>query len=171
MPTVQDGYLRKILGKEEKVLLVVRQHGIFLFWHMFPWLAATVLIAGLTLALQIGTPDKPIMIALLVALAPLLVMWWQYATWDNHKYVMTNRRVLQMSGVLGKEVVDSLLDQINDVKTDQSLFGRIFNYGDVEILTASDIQTNKFHNIARPLEFKRTLLDAKEAISHPKPAS
>ncbi len=177
MPTtttpVQDGYLRKVLGKDERVLLVVRQHWLFFFRHILLWILLLIAIIGITLGVQINNPDRPQMslVGVVALLLPLLIIWWQYLGWDNHKYVMTNRRVLQMSGVLGKEVLDSLLDQVNDVKTSQSVFGRMFDYGDVEILTASDIQTNKFTHIARPLEFKRALLDAKEAISHPHTAS
>lgn len=176
MPTIKtpdhDGYLKKVLGRDERVLLVVRQHWLFFFRHVFLWLLLTAAILIATLGAQLNAPDRPqVSLAALIALFPLLVIWWQYMAWNNQKYVMTNRRVLQVSGVLNKEVLDSLLDQVNDVKTTQSLFGRIFDYGSLEILTASDIQTNNFDHIARPLEFKRALLDAKEEISHPKPAS
>jgi uncharacterized membrane protein YdbT with pleckstrin-like domain len=97
-------------------------------------------------------------------------MWWSYLQWTNHKSVVTNRRVLQMTGVLSKQVVDASLDQINDVKTDQSIFGRMFNYGDVEVVTASAILKDEMQRIAKPLDFKRALIDAKEALTHPTPA-
>jgi uncharacterized membrane protein YdbT with pleckstrin-like domain len=96
----------------------------------------------------------------------LAPVWWSYLQWRNHQFVVTNRRVVQIKGVLGKEVVDASLDQINDVRTDQSLFGRMFNFGDVEVVTASAILTDEMHNIAKPLEFKRALLDAKEGLLH-----
>jgi uncharacterized membrane protein YdbT with pleckstrin-like domain len=75
-----------------------------------------------------------------------------------------------MTGVLSKQVVDASLDQINDVKTDQSIFGRMFNYGDVEVVTASAILKDEMQRIAKPLDFKRALIDAKEALTHPTPA-
>jgi len=78
--------------------------------------------------------------------------------------------VLQLKGVLGKEVIDASLDQINDVKTEQSLLGRMFNFGDVDVVTASAILTDEMKHIARPLEFKRALMDAKEALLHPSAA-
>lgn len=46
--------------------------------------------------------------------------------------MMTNHRVIQVKGVFGKEIADSVLDKLNDVKTDQTLLGRIFGYGDIE---------------------------------------
>jgi hypothetical protein len=42
--------------------------------------------------------------------------------------------------------------------------GRIFGYGDVEILTASELGVNLFHQIANPVEFKTEMLNAKERL-------
>ena len=83
----------------------------------------------------------------------------------NQMHVITDRRVIQMRGVLNKEVSDSILDKLNDVKTDQSFLGRMFGYGDIEILTASDQGVNMLSMINDPLGFKRAMLNAKEAES------
>jgi len=77
---------------------------------------------------------------------------------------MTNRRVIQISGIFNKDVVDSSLEKVNDVKMSQSFFGRIFDYGDVEILTASEIGVNLFKRIGDPVKFKTAMLNAKEKI-------
>jgi uncharacterized membrane protein YdbT with pleckstrin-like domain len=77
---------------------------------------------------------------------------------------MTNRRVIQVTGVFSKEVSDSLLEKLNDVKTDQTFLGRIFGYGDIEIMTASETGVNNFRHISKPLEFKRAMLEAKEEL-------
>ena len=46
----------------------------------------------------------------------------------------------------------------------QSAFGRIFNYGDIEILTASELGVNLFKRIDEPIHFKTAMLNAKEAL-------
>jgi len=46
----------------------------------------------------------------------------------------------------------------------QSLIGRLLNYGDIEILTASDVGINKFAKLRRPVDFKTSMLDAKEQM-------
>jgi hypothetical protein len=58
------------------------------------------------------------------------------------------------------------LEKVNDLKMAQSAFGRIFDYGDVEILTASELGVNLFKQIEGPIRFKTTLLNAKEALEH-----
>jgi uncharacterized membrane protein YdbT with pleckstrin-like domain len=171
MPTTvdHDGYLRKVLAHEERLLFVVRVHGIFLFFRLFWWLLLFVVVFGFT-ATMVATQGQRFVLVSILLLVPTIPLWWIYQVWTNHKFVVTTRRVLQIKGVLGKHVVDASLDQINDVKTDQSVFGRMLDYGTVEVVTASDLLTDEMVHIARPLEFKRVLMDAKEALVHPKPA-
>lgn len=170
MPTTvdHDGYLKKVLSKDERIVFIVREHGLFLFGRIILWLLAALVILGVVTALAITNPT--ISAGYIFLLVPLLPIWWTYLVWTNHKYVVTNRRVVQLKGVLSKEVIDASLDQINDVKTDQSLLGRMFNFGDVDVVTASAILTDEMKHIARPLEFKRALMDAKEALLHPSAA-
>lgn len=158
------GYLKKVLSPGEKVLIRVRQHGIFLFWRMFLWLVLTVVIVAIIGALSMASQNESMLYGLGLLIVPLFVLWWQYLSWSNHGYVVTNRRVMQLSGVFNKEVIDSLLEKLNDIKTNQSLLGRMFGYGDVEILTANEDANNVFHNIANPLRFKTTMLQAKQAL-------
>ena len=155
-------YLNKVLSPGEQVIYVVRQHGIFLFWRMFLWLVLAVAIAAASLMLSMGAAMPPI--GLVFVILPLLVIWWQYLEWTNHGYYLTNRRVIQMTGVFNKVVIDSLLEKLNDIKTDQTLLGRMFDYGDVEILTANEVGNNVFRHIAHPLVFKTKMLDAKQAL-------
>jgi uncharacterized membrane protein YdbT with pleckstrin-like domain len=171
-PTVvdHDGYLNKVLSKDERTLFIVREHGLFLFGRVFLWLMAVLVILAVVTVLAVANPA--ISAGYIFLLVPLAPIWWTYLVWTNQKYVVTSRRVLQVKGVLGKEVIDASLDQINDVKTEQSLLGRMFDFGDVEVVTASAILTDEMKHIAHPLEFKRSLMDAKEALlHHPTPAA
>jgi hypothetical protein len=82
--------------------------------------------------------------------------------WTSEQYIITDRRVMQVRGILNKRVIDSSLEKINDVELRQSLFGRMMNFGTVEILTAAgDEGVNVMDRIEAPLEFKRAMLDAK----------
>ncbi len=51
---------------------------------------------------------------------------------------------MQISGIFNKSVIDSSLEKVNDIKMDQSALGRMFGYGDIEILTASELGVNLF---------------------------
>jgi len=96
-------------------------------------------------------------IAVIVVLSALI----DYLRWRNDQYMVTDRRVLQLKGVINKRVIDSSLEKINDVELQQSMFGRMFDYGSIEILTASEEAINRMDSIAHPLEFKRAMQDAR----------
>ena len=102
---------------------------------------------------------------LLLALVPAFVPWGgaglpaapaahhepgaRRGHWANHKFVVTNRRILHVEGVLDKDITDSSLEKVNDAKLEQSMWGRrMLDFGNVEILTASELGVNKFHQIA-----------------------
>ena len=87
-----------------------------------------------------------------------------FLIWYNRQYIVTNRRVIQTSGVFSKDVVDSSLEKVNDVKLSQSFWGRLFDYGDIEILTASEVGANVFRSIGEPIKFKTAMLNAKERM-------
>jgi len=164
------GYLRKILAPDEHVELIVHQHLlVFLGRAFFPLILMIVIAAGATMlearpVSGLGSDVARYGYALM--LLPLAVVLWRFIVWRNHAYIMTNRRVIQMKGVFEKEVADSVLDKLNDVKTDQTLMGRIFGYGDIEILTASEAGINALKFVSRPLVFKRAMLEAQEALAH-----
>lgn len=158
------GYLAKVLAEDETVLAVVRRHWLVLFLKTIGW----ILLFGATVVWAFSlfaTSLNPQFLWLLTLAAPFWAMWlWEYLVWSSHVHVLTPRRVLQLKGVFNKSVVDSALEKLNDVKTSQSILGRLFGYGDLEILTASDSAVNKLRTIAKPLEFKRLMLEVKDGL-------
>ncbi|NEX95041.1 PH domain-containing protein [Caulobacter sp. 17J65-9] len=159
------GYLAKVLGKDERVLMIVRRHWLVGVSKTALWVGLTFAALVLAAVLLVQSPNSPAFLAALVAALLPAVLWlWEWLSWRNHMYVMTDRRVLQLKGVLSKDVIDTLLEKLNDVKSRQSLWGRIFGYGDIEILTASDVAINKLRTITDPLQFKLAMLEAKDAL-------
>ena len=82
----------------------------------------------------------------------------------NEEFVVTTRRVLQLEGVVNKKVTDSSLEKINDAILTQSLFGRIFGYGDLDILTASEAGISRLRKLRDADDFKRAMLEAKHEL-------
>jgi len=97
-------------------------------------------------------------------LIPIISMMRDILIYTHHEYIITNLRVIQLSGILNKEVIDSSLGTVNDVKLAQSALGRVFNFGDVEILTASELGVNLFRRIENPVQFKTAMLNAKARL-------
>jgi len=155
-----NNYIQDLLGENERILLVTRQHWFVLFSNiLLEILLIVLLVAGVT-ALTVVYPLA--IFGYILVLVPLAGMIRDILIWSNRQYIVTNRRVVQISGVLSKNVVDSSLEKVNDVKMSQSFFGRLFDYGDVEIMTASEIGVNLFQRIGNPVRFKTAMLNAKE---------
>lgn len=168
---MSDLYLNSLLGEREKIILVTRQHWYVLLRSI---LFELILIIGTIIAVMLvyifWNPQPITLLGFLLVLLPLASMVRDIYYWRNHKYVVTDRRVIQLFGVLHKNVTDSSLEKVNDVKMDQSFLGRVFDFGDIEILTASELGINRFTFIGHPIEFKTAMLNAKfkiEAVEQP----
>lgn len=159
-------YLRSLLGDQEDILHVAHQHWALLVRNILPELALTIL--GAVLVTQVLTLAGSFYIAIgyLILLIPLGMVIRDWLIWSNHRYVVTTHRVIQMFGVFNKNVTDSSLEKVNDVKLEQSFLGRLFGYGDIEILTASELGVNRFTRIGSPVRFKQAMLNAKQKLDH-----
>jgi hypothetical protein len=91
----------------------------------------------------------------------LAVAVWTALRYVNQEYVLTNRRVIQVEGVLNRNSTDSSLEKINDAVLTQSVFGRMFDFGDLTVLTASEAGIDKMQMLRKPIAFKKAMLDAK----------
>ncbi len=94
----------------------------------------------------------------------LLYIGWQILRWRNEEFVVTTRRVLQLEGVVNKRLVDSSLEKINDAVLSQSIFGRMFGFGDLDILTASESGISRLRMLKNADDFKRAMLESKHEL-------
>ena len=158
------GYAEGLLSTGERIVHREKQH-----WFVFIWGARytilAIVIAGIAAVLQtnLSSPWRDILAwaAAILFLGGLLLLGWTILRYINQEYVLTNRRVIQVEGVLNKKVTDSSLEKVNDVVLTQSVFGRMFGFGDLEILTASESGISRFRMLVEPVKFKREMLDAK----------
>lgn len=160
-------YVESLLGDQEKILLTARQHWFLLASSIFFELAVILIILATTVSLAVFIPLYSLIIVavgFVLILIPIATMTRDILLWSNRQYIVTNRRVLQIFGIFNKHVTDSSLEKVNDVKMEQSAFGRMFGYGDIEILTASELGANLFKSIEDPIQFKTAMLNAKERL-------
>lgn len=162
-------YADGLLSTGERVIHREKQH-----WFVFIWGArytilaviAAVVLAILTNGMTGDGTAQTAKSVLNVAVVVLFVgglanLGWTILRYRNQEYVITNRRVMQVSGVLNKSSNDSSLEKINDAGLTQSIFGRIFGFGDLDILTAAETGVDRFRMLIDPVAFKIAMLDAK----------
>jgi len=162
-------YIDSMLASGEQAIRRDHQHWFVLVadarYGLLAIVAAIVLLILRGLANTSGGLDTIIGYTVLVlVIGGLAYTGWQVLRWMNEEYVVTTRRVLQAEGVINKRVLDSSLEKINDAVFSQSVFGRIFGFGDLDILTASETGISRLRMLRNADDFKRSMLEAKHEL-------
>lgn len=156
-------YIESLLATHEEIIIRTRQHWFVLAKAFL--MNALAVIALIVIAIVVTLATGPLGVALaLLAVFPIGAFLLKYLAWWNEEYLVTNRRVIQVKGIINKHVIDSSLEKVNDVVLYQSLLGRLLGYGDIEILTASEIGVNRLHKISDPVKLKTEMLNQKQAL-------
>jgi uncharacterized membrane protein YdbT with pleckstrin-like domain len=166
-------YIDDFLAENERILLTAHRHVIFVILKTLPWALGAVFLWFLAFATYYWEPPgQGILLAILI-IASFIVLGvgaWHVVVWASEKYYVTNYRIVQVEGIFSKKTMDSSLEKVNDVVMTQSLIGRLFDYGSIKIMTASELAVNDLAGLARPAYVKRTLMQAKLRMSDERPA-
>lgn len=90
--------------------------------------------------------------------AVILIVGYIYITlvMKNTEYYITNRRLIVKRGILERQTTELRLSKCEGVIVNQSMLGRLFNYGTISITTGEVVNDYKF--LARPIKF-RTMIN------------
>jgi uncharacterized membrane protein YdbT with pleckstrin-like domain len=92
--------------------------------------------------------------AAVLAVATIVAWSWARIRVGSAEFAVTNRRVMIKLGVMQRRTVETMLSKVEGVAVDQSLTGRIFDYGTVTV-TGTGGTRETFEDVAAPLEFRR----------------
>lgn len=70
------------------------------------------------------------------------------------EFVITNRRIVIKTGFVARRTFEMNLSKIETVNVDQTVMGRILNFGSITIIGTGGTKET-FHNIARPMLFRK----------------
>jgi uncharacterized membrane protein YdbT with pleckstrin-like domain len=70
------------------------------------------------------------------------------------EFVITNRRIVIKEGFIARRTFEMNLSKIETVNVDQTVMGRILNYGSITIIGTGGTKET-FHNIAKPMAFRK----------------
>ena len=163
-------YADTLLSDGEVVVLRKRQHWLSILVEgrlgvLLLLVALALLIAVWLFELQGQTGQLAGMAALGCLLIGLLILGLRYWRWWAQDYLITNRRLMKVTGIFNKDASSNSLEHINDAVLHQNVLGRILNYGNVDILTASgELARDFFHMLQGAKEFKRVLTSQKHAL-------
>ena len=138
------GYIESNLLPGETVVQRARLH-----WIVFLKAVAVVVVGLGLLYFQPIVGGVVIAVGLLMAVPP----WLQRLT---SEFGVTSKRVIIKVGLVQRRTLELLIRQVEAISVDQSLTGRIFNFGTITLSGTGGVKET-FHNIANPLEFRRSI--------------
>ena len=165
-------YADTLLTEGESVVLRTRQHWLALVYKartaLLLWLIGIILL-GLVVWFNISpgiVRDILSGLAVVLIVLGLLIVIYRVWQWWAQDYMITNRRILKVTGILNKRSSDSSLEKVNDAILNQSIWGRMLNFGTLEILTAADMANDTYHMLNAPKEFKKVMLTQKHQLEN-----
>src|SRR5690242_10045773 len=144
-------YPKRLLGPDETVTLDLRPHWWYFAKHIFTSIVLLILLV-LVLQFRSGTAPRRYSFAFWAFLALIWAGWLalRYFNWNFTHFVVTSKRVIFRTGVLGKHGVEIPLDRISNINFNQSMWERIIGAGDLEIESAGRDGQTKFDDVWHP---------------------
>ena len=143
------GYTDSLLADGEVIARRDHQHWLALFLDaraaVGVWIVAILLlVATIVFNLSVDVRNIVGIIVIVLAILGAVIFAYQWLRWRNEDYIVTNRRILKVTGIVNKRSADSSLEKINDLVLEENLLGRMLGYGDLDIITAADTAIDRF---------------------------
>ncbi len=158
-----------LLAEGERILLVRQRHWLT-FLEAARWFVLAFSIGILVWLLNGSISDDGILgpvstflgwVFWFLIAAGILGVGWYILVWRVERYIVTTRRVIEVGGVVNKYSRDTSLPMITDMIVGHPWLGRMVGYGEIDLLTASEVGTTKIRFLPKADEFKKALLDAR----------
>lgn len=122
-------------------------------WLFFPMITLSVLLTAVSITIMILIPQLILILSLIILnLLVWLFLDFRYRT--RYHLLVTNKRLIFFKKSLGVKLDDIHLEEVNDVKVDQGIIGRILNYGEVTVIRSrfTVMVEDPFGGIRNPFE-------------------
>ena len=157
--------MRSQLRKDENVLLTVQKHWLAMAWPFFFLCLSCGIFVGFVI-LTMSSEEigwSWVVITFFAMLLPILIYYmYRYAERVSNIWIVTNQRVIDEWGVFTRNIKESPLDRIHNKSYNQSILGRMFDYGDVQIQTAAGEGMSTHSFIRKPKLLIDTINDASD---------
>lgn len=91
-----------------------------------------------------------------LALVAVLLLIQEWLQWWVTEIAVTSRQVIYKKGLIRRQTNEMNMDKVESVRIDQSILGRMLNYGTVTILgTGEGFET--LSTIASPIELRNSI--------------
>ena len=149
-------YIEEILQPGEKVLYSTNEHWMYFLPAIAAWIVA---VAFLVLWCFFAADALALVCLALAAAAGLAASYWTATAWF-HRWTtetdVTNMRVVHKTGFIKRRTFEMRLDKVESVDVNQSILGRLMNYGDLTIQGVGE-GTETISTVSSPLAFRSAI--------------
>ena len=142
-----SSYVQSVISKDEKV----EYEGKISLWSLL-----SLILPGLVFIL-LGLELLPLFG---LGLIFLIAAFIRYKTTE---LAITNKKIIAKFGFISRNTIELLLPKIESIQVNQSILGRLFNYGSIIASGAGNPQA-PVPGIASPIEFRKKFMEIQERV-------
>ncbi|HEY2987750.1 MAG TPA: PH domain-containing protein [Candidatus Binatia bacterium] len=142
------GYIESNLLPDEQIVYLAKLHWI-IFLKAFFVAFFVIVIGAYLLTVEPIAGGIAILLGMLILIPPVV----RYKT---SEFGVTTKRVVFKVGFIRRRTLELLLRHVEAILVDQSVMGRLFNYGSVTITGTGGVR-EVFHDVSSPLELRRRI--------------
>jgi len=140
-------YIDETLLPDEHVVYRTALHWIIFLRPVFVILVGLALLIAFRKVPLVGAPV--LLLGVLLLIAPLVAYW-------GTEFGVTNKRMIVKVGFIRRRTLELLLRQVEALSVEQSLSGRMLDYGTITLSGTGGIR-EVFHRVREPLELRRRI--------------
>ena len=160
-----------LLGGQEVIVLAIKPSAWFVLLSSLPVLASAAVVGVVAYVVNVYDPRTPAQVILTLCaaggMARLMFACWQ---WLGRTYVLTNRRIIVIRGLMNVQVTAAGLTDVRRVVLEASLSERAVSAGSIFCLAGTDADSGEtgpedrsavaWNVISRPQEIHDVIEDA-----------
>jgi membrane protein YdbS with pleckstrin-like domain len=147
----------RYLSPGEEVAFEVRRHAAALLAPVAQAFGAWIGFFLLHNWLDLPSDSNPVdTVMFIVVMAFTLRAIWRWFEWQIERVLVTNKRIVEVSGIITRRVASMPLAKVTDLTYQRGPLARLFNYGELILESAGQKQAlESISYIPRPDEFYR----------------
>ena len=156
-------YVKSVLQPGERVIMQARLHWI-VYWQAIVFLVLAIIAGAWGGPSGVGAMMWLVSAALLVLFVVMFARAW-FIRWIT-EIAVTDRRIIYKRGFINRHTEEMNMDKVASVDVDQSILGRVLDYGTIHVLGTGGAQSTDdnrargiehLHRIASPLALRNAI--------------
>lgn len=148
------GFVQDNLIPNEEIIYEAKLH-----WAMFITPVFLIMLGLWFLVLSFAGGERTISclcFALPIILLGVLSGILSGVSYATSEFVLTNKKVTAKAGFIRRQSIELLLNKVESVNVDQSVMGRMLDYGTIIVTGSGGVKT-PFKNIEDPIQLKNQI--------------